>query len=376
MTISVPAAEFRGKKGGIGVALDVATGGSLSARPATAADGWADIYGWTHGGRMSRSSPPYTDPATLVATLAAPGDEVHYVDCVAADTYYPYLPTQENNPVVFYSLTTQSMTVVAGADRIPVGQIEAVHPYFLALPKQRDMTVQANDDPHAKLPDPTTVDLDLTVDLDDEDRPTPEAFGDRRIVICGTEGPWSDDETLTLQGGGSTLATLDQGSAVMYRLSTATKNDDDTWSMTWVAVTGEPMYLARVSVFPDYWRAQAAKLADGREHIVAHQIASTQGAKQEWTVTTDAPTGTQSDSIGWLSVGGMENGEAFRITAKESDETTTDSKIVTKTAAARNYSLCGGNCIVAVGPKGIRVNQIASGAQGYTVDTKVWSLRA
>ena len=372
MSIAFPTSTFRGQPGGLGVALEENTDGTFAARLATAADKWEDIYGWTQGASILSRDPPYADISKKVAVVSM-GPLVGNVDCFAPDTFYSTHRTI--GTVVYYSPSLQKITVEKGADGLFIGEVRTLDVRYGTRNNQRsDVTLAYNNYVHATLPDPTTVNLDLTIDLDDTDRPS--GFGDRRIVIAGDEGLWSTDETLTVQGGGTTLATLDQGSAVMYELETATKNDDDTWNMTWKAVTGESLYLADVTLKTDYWRAQCAKRDARNAGIQAVMVASTTGQKAAWTITSDAPPATQSTLDGWLSVGGLQRGEVFKIAAKESDGTAWDSKLVSNTTLSQTWTLCGGNCSVNVGKKGIRVSHVASGAPDYTVATQVWLLRA
>ena len=354
---------FENVSGGYGIMLEVTENTAVIARLSTKDDSPLDIYGWLS------NDPNRADYAPQIMQHG----EVNHVDILADATYYTN--AQLFGQPVFFSQSLGRMSLSKGTDGILIGTVherQLVYSDQIDWEKHGNRTCTANYEFNRRgETDPTTLDLDLTLQLDDETNPS--KVGDLRLVVCGTEGAWSDDETLTVQGGGSTLATLDQGSAVIYELKTAVQNTvDQTWTVTWEARTDLPYFHANVNLHSDYFRAQAAKLGDEKEDVVTSLVASTQGQKQPWTVATSAPSGTESDADGWLTFGGLQTNEIFLVKAKESDETDADPRLLQMLATLENYSLCDGNCIMAVGPKGIRVNQIATGAQGYTVDTTVW----
>ena len=369
--IILPLEIFATTKAGAGIVLDVPETGKVTGRLATAADSWRDIYGWNF-------TPPVSGPPVVVQH-----GHMH-VDILAANTYYS--DTTLFGLPVFFSLSTNSMSLTRGTDGVIVGTVHARRPLYDSSSRiANDIQIKINS--RAGRTDPTTLDLDLTLQHDPASSyaPYPSKVGDLRLVICDSTGAWSDDETLTVQGGGQTLATLDQGSAVMYQLSTLTanvdadNNPDGTYTTAWTAVTNKPFFHATVHLHPDLWRAQCAKLHDGHEHLVACLAAKTTGQKGTWTVMSTAPAGTSSNADGYLSIGGQDTGEIFRITATESGSATataTDAKIVPMTATAQTYQLLGGNCLVSVGPLGIRVNHVATGAADYAVTTDIWELKA
>ena len=348
---------------GRGVVLTIPTSGPARARLATAGDDWRDIYGWT--GRGSSKYPAHIFQRGHLPELAVLDDATYYTD---ADVFG--LP-------VYYSESLCGMSLAKGTDGILIGTLNSVRwLYSSSTYRSNDIQIRYNARPSRT--DPTTIDLDTTL-VHDSTAPFPTKVGALRLVICQTEGAWSDDEELTVQGGGETLSTLEQGSAAMWELTSMTQDPNDlTWATTWTPKTDLPFFKATAHLHPDLWRAQCAKRDEenDRDRIRAFLAATTTGAKTAWTVSSDAPTGTQTSDDGWLSVGGLQDGEVFKISAKESDSTVWDSKLVTKTSVASSWSLCDGNCIIHVGTKGIRVNQIASGAVGYTVTTKVWTLVA
>ena len=361
--VIIPKSIFTNHPSGHGVVLTLPDSGPAKARLATSGDDWRDIFGWT-GQKYDGSSSSVAKSGFLML-----------VDLLEDATYY--VNSDVFGIPVYYRQSLCHMSLSKGSDGVLVGTMHGVrYLYDNSTYRSNDIQIRYNTSPSRT--DPTTVDLDLTL-VHDSTAKFPTKVGDLRLVMCQTEGAWDDDEELTVQGGGETLSTLEQGSAAMWELTSMTQDPNDlTWSTTWVAKTDVPFFKATVHLHPDLWRAQCAKRDEenDRDRIRAFLAATTTGAKTAWTVSSDAPTGTQTSDDGWLSVGGLQDGEVFKISAKESDSTVWDSKLVTKTSVASSWSLCDGNCIIHVGTKGIRVNQIASGAVGYTVTTKVWTLVA
>ena len=357
--------SFAGISGGHGIVARVVAGG-LEAALMTASTDYRDIYGWTSG-RTWQVYAAYSDQDLYVPSQVRSSGLIAEVLLGEADTFY--LGGHSIRHPVYFDMATGKMSLSKGTKNALIGTASNALPrYHPARDKQFHGSVVVNG--KSGTTDDTVLDLDNTVNLDAPNRPS--GFGDKRIVVCDTRGEWSDDETLTVQGNGGTLSTMDQGSAVMWKIKDATQDDEGEWSIVWELVTGEQLFDFLVDMNVGYWRAEMDKLMSKGDPIHATEVASTQGVKQTWTVTTDAPTGTQSSDDGWLTVPGIAANTGFFLTGKESDETVWDPHFTVMTATVKNHELCDGNCIVQVGPKGIRVNQIASsGVPGYTVDVKV-----
>ena len=374
MTIQIPETVFRGLPGGRGVVLSFSSEGVPTARLATASDAWEDIYAWTSAGYIYAGDGPYTDVSTKIATVPNPNREVLGGIPLKNDTYYDL----GSDHVMYYSTSKHRMSLEKGTDGKQIGIVHYIGPRYATRTNQtRDSSLLYNNGSPTDPSDPLTVNLDDTLELDDEDRPA--GFGDRRIVVCYDRGAWSSDETLTVQGGGATLATLDQRSAIMFELTNAVKNEDETWTTTWSQVTGDYLFTASVSADPGFWRQQMIRATDQRVHPLAHIVATTTGEKSDWTVSTTAPTGTRDAGSGWLVVGGLENNTVFGISSRENDGASTgpwDPIQVVKQGTDTTYTLLDGNCNVIVSSKGIRVNHVASGDANYSVDTRIWMIEA
>ena len=362
---------FKGLQGGYGVVAQITPTELVAAMVTTTTD-YRDVYGWTQG---QQSSSFLNQDEQLPSGIRVGGGftTIPHCDLGEADTYYE---TAQAHPV-FFGVDTGRMSLIKSANAALIGAAVAAVPWY---PYLRDKgkygyhgSVQVNTGNHDSTQD-TVVNLDDTIDMDSSYRPD-GLVGDKRIIVVGTTGKWSSGQTLTLQGNGGTLSTMSQGSAEMWKLRTATQNDDETWTLSWELVNGQKLFLFNVAPNTEYWRAEMDKLTSGGDPVVAVKIASTTGVKQPWTLTSDAPPDATNHDGGYLAVD-LADGESFRLTAKESDNAATDSMIVSCPAGTQTFSLLDGNCLVSCSSKGIRVTHNASGVPSYTVTTDVWMLDA
>ena len=240
-----------------------------------------------------------------------------------------------------------------------------------------DIQIRYNTSPSRT--DPTTVDLDLTL-VHDSTAKFPTKVGDLRLVMCQTEGAWDDDEELTVQGGGETLSTLEQGSAAMWELTSMTQDPNDlTWSTTWVAKTDVPFFKATVHLHPDLWRAQCAKRDEenDRDRIRAFLAATTTGAKTAWTVSSDAPTGTQtSDETAGSVLAAFRTARCSKFPPRRATR-----PFGIPNSSPKRPSLPVGRCATGTASSTSAPREFASTRSppapvGYTVTTKVWTLVA
>ena len=370
-------AAFAGEVGGIACVIKTVSGSQVSFRKATASDSPEDIYGWT--GWDFRVPVPADEAFTrgsqvpdLYPIGLCPG-----VDILPNATYYVY--DQLRGWPVFYSHSAGKMSFTEGADGVICGIIDEIHRRFPTLGSDDTATSYDATISRGTLQGTQTVNLDDQVDPGASGRTS--TSGDKRVVLFNDRPGGQKDATLTINGGGSTLKTLSPGTAAMFEVTSADQDPDDSsiWSLEWREVKDEPYFYAQVELHPDYMRAQALKSFGSMMAIRGKHVASTTGAKQAWTIETDAPTGTTSGASGHLTVGGFSDGEVFRIAAAESDTPNLfDAKLVPYDGSevGTTYTLLGGNVNVNVSSKGIWVTHVASGAANYTVTTEVWTLNA